>query len=216
MREWAGVVPETGKPLWVRWEDENGKLLHGSNRIEPTKVTTTSTYSEASRIPIESSYPDFTGGFSNDLMFKNFMLTILTNFAVGNKVYSSANYSVHDFMSNRLKITKWHHLTVWEKPGDIADVSQLIFGDPYSSREESTIHLWDASYLKFQSVRLGYTFPKSIFVIKNLNVSAIFENLGIITRYPYGDSDTSFESPSASIHRYRPTRKILFSISFDI
>ncbi len=216
MRKWAGVDPATGKPLWIRWEDENGGVLHGSNNVEPTTVRTTSVYNEASNIPIEQVYPKFTGGLSNDFMFKNFTLNILTNFAVGHKVYTSANWTVHDLGSNRLKITKWQGWTTWQKPGDEADLPQLLFSDPYNSRMESSFFLFPASYLKFQSVRLGYSFPGIVAGLKNLNVSVSGENIAIITKFPFGDADTSIESGSASLERYRPTRKILFTIRFDI
>jgi TonB-linked SusC/RagA family outer membrane protein len=216
MREWAGVDPQTGMPLWTRWEDENGGLLHGRDTQEPFKVTTTSGYSDASLIPVGSAYPDFTGGFTNDLFYRNISLTVLTNFAYGQKIYNSANYTVHDLGSNRLKVTKWQGWTTWEKPGDQADLPQLLFTDPYNSRNASTIHLFDASYLRIQSVQLGYSFPRSVARLRNLHVSAAVENLAIITNFPYGDSDTSFESPLADLERYRPTRKFLFTIRFDI
>ncbi len=216
MREWAGVDPATGKPLWVRWEDESGNLLHGSNNTEPTNITTTSVYSDASLLPIESVYPKFTGGMSNDFTYKNFSLNVLTNFAFGHKVYTSANWTVHDLGSNRLVITKWQGWTTWEKPGDIADLPQLLFSDPYNSRMESTFYLFNASYLKIQSIRLGYLFPGKIAGLKNLSLSVSTENLAIITKFPFGDCDTSIESGEAALDRYRPTRKFLFSIRFDI
>jgi len=216
MREWAGVDPETGKPLWTRWEDENGAIIHGRDNKEPTNIVTTSKYSDASLLAIESADPDFTGGFSNDFIYKNLSLTILTNFAVGHKVYTEANYSVHDLGSNRLKITKWQDWTRWEKKGDIADLPQLLFSDPDLSRMASSVHLYDASYLRIQSIRLGYTFPQKFIGLKNLYLSATVENLGIFTKFPFGDSDTSFQDPFAELERYRPTRKFLFSIRFDL
>jgi len=219
MRDWVGVDPETGKPLWVRWEDENGGLLHGASKKVPAKITTTSVYSDASVVPIESVYPDFTGGFSNDFMYKNFTLTVLTNFAFGHRVLTTANWTVHDLGSNRYKITKWQDWTTWEKKGDVADLPQLLFSDPYNSRMESSFYLFDASYLKVQSMRLGYTFPKSLMRIKNLNIAVAAENIAVLTKFPFGDSDTSREGSSAGnadLDRYRPTRKILFSLRFDL
>lgn len=216
MREWAGVDPDNGEPLWTRWEDETGAVINGGDNIEPTNITTTSTYSDASLLAIGAADPAFTGGFSNDFSYKNLSLTILTNFAVGHKVFTEANYSVHDLGSNRLKITKWQDWTRWEKPGDIADLPQLLYTDPFNSRNESSIFIYDASYLKIQSVRLAYTIPKLFSGIRNVYLSAIVENLGIFTKFPYGDSDTSFQDPFADLERYRPTRKFLFSIRFDI
>jgi len=81
---------------------------------------------------------------------------------------------------------------------------------------ESSFFLFSASYLKFQSVRLGYSLPGKFVGLKNLNVSVAGENLAIITKFPFGDADTSIESGSADLDRYRPTRKFLFTIRFDL
>jgi len=84
---------------------------------------------------------------------------------------------------------------------------------------ESSFYLFDASYLKVQSMRFGYTFPKSFMGIKNLNIAVAGENIAVLTKFPFGDSDTSMEGSSAgdaALDRYRPTRKILFSLRFDL
>lgn len=218
LQEWRGVDPQTGMPQWTRWEDENGNRLDGVSKKEPAKVTITNTHSQASLIPIRSAYPDFTGGFSSHFQYKNFFLDILTNFAVGQHIYNSVNWSVHDFGANRVKPTKWQSdITWWEKPGDKAKLPQLIYGDPYNSRLQSTLYLENASYLRFQKVGLGYRFPQTVLRgVKNLVIDFSVENLGIITGFSFGDSDTSFESPSTSYSRYRPTKKYLINIKFDI
>lgn len=218
MQEWKGVDPETGKPQWTRWEDENGNRLDGVSRKDPAKVTITNNHSQASLIPIKSAYPDFTGGFSNHLQYKNFFMDILTNFAVGQDIYNSVNWSVHDFGANRVKPTKWQSdITWWEKPGDQAKLPQLIYGDPYNSRAQSTLYLENASYLRIQKVGLGYRFPQTVIKgVKNLTVDFSVENLGVITGFSFGDSDTSFENPATDASRYRPTKKYLLNIKFDI
>ena len=83
MKEWAGVDPENGNPLWVRWEDAHGAIIHGVDRKEPEKVTTTSNYNNASNLFVRSAYPDFTGGFRNDVSYKNLSLSVLCNFVQG-------------------------------------------------------------------------------------------------------------------------------------
>lgn len=218
MAEWKGVDPQTGKPQWTRWEDADGNRLDGIDNEVPAKVTITNTHSQASLLPIGSAYPDFTGGFSNHLQYKNFFLDVLTNFAVGQEIYNSVNWSIHDFGANRVKPTKWQSdITWWEKPGDNAKLPQQIYGDPYNSRATSTLYLEDASYLRIQKVGLGYALPNDMIkFVKNLVVTASVENLAVITGFSFGDSDTSFESPTTEAARYRPTRKFLLNIKFDL
>lgn len=219
MREWAGVDPATGDPTWYRWEAQDGSLIHGRDKEDPARIVTTNQYNDASLIPIKSAYPDLTGGFRNDFSYDNWSLNVLTNFSIGNTVYSSANVTAHDVGSNRFKITKWQEddFIFWEEPGQTnATLARLVYGDPLNSRGGSSQWLYDASYLRIQSVRLGYSFPRTVAGLKGLNVSFIVENLAILTNHPFGDADTSYESPSAGFTRYRPTRKFLFNIRFDI
>ncbi len=217
MQEWRGVDPQTGKPQWTRWEDADGNRLDGVDNEEPANIVITNTHSQASLIPIASAYPDFTGGFSSHLQLGNLFLDVLTNFAVGQQIYNSVNWSVHDFGANRVKPTKWQDLTWWENPGDQAKLPQLIYGDPYNSRSQSTLYLENASYLRIQKVGLGYSFPFQVLSgVKNLTLSGSVENLAVITNFSFGDSDTSFESPTTSASRYRPTRKFLINLRFDL
>jgi hypothetical protein len=218
MREWAGVNPENGDPQWYRWEREDGSLLHGRDREDPARIVVTNMYNDASIIPIGAAYPNLTGGFRNDFYYDNWSLNVLTNFSMGNKVYSSANVTAHDVGGNRFRITKWQEkdFVFWEQPGDNATLARLVYGDPLNSRGASSQWLYDASYLRIQAVRVGDTFPQTVFGLRGLNTSFIVENLAILTNHPFGDADTSYESPSAGFTRYRPTRKFLFNIRFDI
>ena len=219
MREWAGVNPDNGDPQWYRWEREDGSIIHGRDNEEPAQIVVTNQYNDASIVPVGDAYPWLTGGFRNDFYYDNWSLHVNTNFSLGNTVYSSANVTAHDVGSNRFRITKWQEddFIFWEQPGDDhATLARLVYGDPLNSRGASSQWLYDASYLRIQSVRLGYTFPQRVMGLSGLHVSAIVENLAIITNHPFGDADTSYESPAAGFTRYRPTRKFLFNIRFDI
>ncbi len=216
LREWLGIDPQTGKNIFTRWEDEEGNRVDGNTTDNPYKITTTEDYDEASIIPTGTSDPIAVGGFSNHLVYKKFYFDLRTNFAFGQHIMCSSDFSVHDLGSNELQVTKWQsHETFWNKPGDIANNAQVIYGDPYNSRGISTRKLYDASYLRFQRVAIGYTFPEVI-GIKNLTLDVSVDNLMVLTSYPFGDSDTSFDSPSTGASRYRPTRKFLLNISFDL
>ena len=62
LREWAGVDPANGSPLWYT-TDENGKR------------TTTDSYNKADRVYCGSAAPKFTGGWMNSFSYKGFTLT---------------------------------------------------------------------------------------------------------------------------------------------
>jgi hypothetical protein len=70
--------------------------------------------------------------------YDNWSFNILTNFSVGNTVYSSANVTAHDVGGNRFRITKWQEkdFVFWEQPGDNATLARLVYGDPLKPAED--------------------------------------------------------------------------------
>lgn len=222
MREWAGVDPATGSPLWTRWEDAAGNILHGADKETPAKITTTDEYNLASNLLVGSAYPDFVGGFRNDFNYKNFHLNILTNMSFGQSVFLAARQS-HDadgaYFSYNQSILQDKY-TRWEKPGDIATHPQILAGGNKNSNGLSSRFLEDASFFRIQNIRFGYTFPNKVYGISNLNIYGSIDNAFIFTKFSGADPDSDMESPTitndASSARYAPTRKVTFGLSFSL
>ena len=109
LREWAGVDPANGSPLWYT-TDENGKR------------TTTDSYNKADRVYCGSAAPKFTGGWMNSFSYKGFTLTANFDFVYGNLLYNQSRELLDsdgayaDYNSMKLK-SGWKR---WEKEGDIA------------------------------------------------------------------------------------------------
>ncbi len=222
MKEWAGVDPATGGPLWTRWEDEEGKLLHGADKKDPAKITTTDQYNLASNLLVGSAYPDFVGGFRNDFSYKNFSLSILTNMSFGQSVFLASRQSQDAdgtyFSQNQMILQDKY--TRWEKPGDIATHPQIIAGGNKNSNSISSRFLEDASFFRIQNIRLGYTFPNKVYGISNLNMYSSIDNAYVFTKFSGADPDSDMERPTtstdASRSRYSPTRKVTFGINFSL
>ena len=221
MREWAGVDPQNGGPLWVRWEDENGKIINGADKKTPTKILTTNQYNQASNLLIRSAYPDLTGGIRNDLSYKNFSLSVLCNMSFGQWIYFGQRENIDSdgtFLGhNQMKPYKgWVR---WEKPGDIATHPKIMSGGNLQSNSISSRYLEDGSYFRIQNVNFSYTFPKVNSQISSLRVYASIDNLALFTKFSGADPDVSIENPiinqDAYSARYSPARKILFGISLD-
>jgi TonB-linked SusC/RagA family outer membrane protein len=219
MKEWAGVDPQTGDPLWVRWEDDNEIIIHGADKKEPAKILTTNDYNKASNLFIKTSYPDFTGGISNDFYYKNFTVSIYCNYVVGNSVYFSQRESIDDdgkvFSKNQMNLYKdWVR---WEKPGDIATHPRLLIGGNKNSSQPSSRYLEDGSYFKIQNIRFSYTFPD---IFSGLKVYAGIDNLAVFTKFSGTDPDINMESPNVgqSIwgEAYGAPRKIIFGVNLNL
>lgn len=221
MKEWAGVDPQTGSPLWVRWEDESGNVIHGADKKDPYKTLTTSVYNEASNLFISSAYPDFTGGIRNDLYYKNFSLSVLCNFTSGQWIYFAQRGRIdadgaHPSHNQMKPDKRW---TRWQQPGDQATHPRLLNGGNLQSNNMSSRYLEDASYFRVQNVSLGYKVPHHFKMISSLNLHASVDNLLLLTKFSGADPDVNLENPvinqNASSARYSPTRKIVLGVSVE-
>lgn len=155
IREYAGVDPADGRPMWYR--DSSGT---------DSKVTrvTTKTYSQATRYYKGSSLPDWTGGITNNVRYKNFDLSVLVSFSLGGKIYDG-DYAglMYGTVGNQPGVN-WSTdiLKRWQKPGDVTDVPKLTTTTDYQGNSSSTRFLFDATYARVRNVTLGYSLPSSV------------------------------------------------------
>jgi TonB-linked SusC/RagA family outer membrane protein len=223
MRQWAGVDPTNGDPLWFRWEDANGNLLHEADRMEPARIVTTNVYANASNLFIRSAYPDFVGGFSNNFTYRNFSLAIHTNMSLGGWQYffqrqvidaDGANTGYNQMVMNK----NW---TRWENPGDIATHPRIVFGGNRNSNQPSSRYLEDISFFRIQNITLGYDFPDHLGkLLSGIRAYISIDNVAVFTKYSGADPDTDLENPvitsDALGSRFSPTRKILFGLNLEL
>ena len=141
MRDWAGVNPSNGMPMWY---DEDGKI--------------TSVVSKARYVYQGSPEPKATGGFNTTLAWKGISLSAFFEFVAGNTVIFSLNndvdgYSMTGNCSNLV-------LNYWKNPGDTGVNPKPVAGQPSQSYKYSTRHLQDGSYMRIKDVTLSYNFPE--------------------------------------------------------
>ncbi len=219
MKSWAGVDPQSGDPLWVRWEDSNGKIIHGADKVEPSKILTTNVFNDASNLFIKSSYPDFTGGLNNTFSYQNISINIYCNFVVGNSIYFEQRESIDDdgkvLSKNQMKLYKeW---TRWEKPGDNATHPRLLLGGNKNSSQPSSRYIEDGSFFRIQNIRFNYNLP---FFLKGVDVYVNVENLALFSKFSGNDPDVNMESPTVgqSIFEepYGTPRRVLFGINVKL
>ena len=184
-KEWAGVNPENGAPMWYK-NDANG------NKV------TTSNYSEAGYYKLGTANPKLFGGFSTSLIWKNFDLNAVFGYSIGGQIY---NYSRQEYDSdgtytdrNQMKLHDgWSR---WEKPGDIATHPVAKYNNSDKGNSASSRYLEDSDYLKLRSLSLGYNFNLKQYGIQNLRVSLSGENLFTLTDYSGVDPEIPASSGS--------------------
>jgi TonB-linked SusC/RagA family outer membrane protein len=149
-REWAGVDPNNGDPLWFI-TDENG------NR------TTTNSYGSATLYPFKKNAdPDLFGSFIADVAFKGLYASATLYYAFDYLVYDDwAGYQLRD--GSLLGIYNYYakSLERWQKPGDITDVPRLG-ASALNSFRTSSRNLYDGDHLRLKELRVGYDIPTSL------------------------------------------------------
>ena len=174
IREWAGVDPANGNPMWIEnWSDENNNGQYDSGEGIPDMLVytaenpdavieerITNTYSNATRKYSDKSViPTVRGAFRLNSSYKGFSLSTQFGYSLGGYGYDSqyANLmtngkvggsSYHNDMKDR-----------WMQPGDINDVPRLYSNENVQVVSSSTRFLQSSDYLALNNARLGYQVP---------------------------------------------------------
>ena len=174
IREWAGVDPANGNPMWIEnWSDENSNGQYDSGEGIPDMLIytaanpdavieerITNTYSNATRKYSDKSViPTVRGAFRLNSSYKGFSLSTQFGYSLGGYGYDSqyANLmtngkvggsSYHNDMKDR-----------WMQPGDINDVPRLYSNENVQVVSSSTRFLQSTDYLALNNARLGYQVP---------------------------------------------------------
>ena len=173
--------------------------------------------------------PDYYGGLTNNLRYKNIDLMIATQFSVGNKVYNlirpvweNLGYSNDGGLDQVYANNSVNSLNRWQKPGDITDVPRPSFITK-NYIENSSMFVEDASFFRIRTVNIGYTFSKkTLKFLTGLRVYAQVQNLLVFTRYKGFDPEVS--SNGGNIDRtagvdyaaYPPARTFTFGFNLNL
>ncbi len=148
LREWAGVNPGTGDPMWYD-SDKHA----GSTNIYP---------GASARILAGQALPKFFGSLTNALTYKGFTLSAQLYYNFGNQVFDTwrGYYLGSGFGASFNKVKR--QLDAWKKPGDITDIPKYVYNGNKSFNSASTFNLNDGSFVRVRDIQLGYNLPKAV------------------------------------------------------
>lgn len=173
--------------------DASGKKIFDSNgEPVPTDV-----------VPLGSGVYKQTGGFSNDLHYKNFSLSFLFDFKYGAKIYSGTNLLLYYYglqketLAGRDGGYVGQGVTTDGKANTTKIDAQKYFQDISASGADHIAQefVYDASFIKLRSLSIGYSLPagalKNSF-IKGLSISLVGRNLATLVKHtPNIDPESS-------------------------
>ena len=178
MKEWAGVDPDNGNPLWYMDEKDANDNLTG-------KRVTTSDYASASYYYVnKSSLPKVYGGFNTSLSWKGFDLSAIFAYSIGGYIY---NRDITMILHNgSLEGRDWSTeiLKRWTPENRYTDVPALsTTSNNWNSA--STRFLQNNSYMRLKNLTLSYDLPKqwiSKLALSSVQVFVQGDNLFTIHR----------------------------------
>lgn len=146
----------------------------------------------ADRQVVGNPAPDFYGGFTNNLSFKGFDLTVLFQFNYGNEIYNGVRQYAENmtFGENDNQLTSV--LLRWQQPGDIAPVPRIngTFNNDITSH-----YIEDGSFLRLKTVTLGYMLPREISSKAGFSKARVYvtmQNFWLLTAYTGYDPEVNY------------------------
>lgn len=200
LKEWAGIDPETGNPLWYK-QDANG------NKV------TTNIYADAIQYVQDSALPDLTGGVSNTFSYKEFELSALFAYSIGGKILDNDYLSLMHNGSSTGRTWSKEILNHWTPENKYTDVPRLTT-DNLGWTQASTRFLYSATYARLKNLTLGYSLPKTLaskWGLNNLKLTLTGENL--FTFYGHDGMDPEQTVDGTTYYRYPAMRTFSAGLS---
>ena len=193
MKEWAGVDPENGDPLWYIVNEDGSK-------------TTTNQYNDATEHVVGKATPLFSGGLNTQLSWNGIFMSVNTNFIVGNKIYNYTRqasdadgaYVGYNQLSIENSVQGWKR---WEEPGDIATHPKAVLNGNQKANEISSRYLEDGSFFRIKNLTVGYEFPSKLIKKAHMTRCRIYfsaDNLWTATTFSGMDPEIDLSSSNVA------------------
>jgi TonB-dependent starch-binding outer membrane protein SusC len=200
MNKYAGINPADGR---VMWYDIDGNITYRR--------------SSADQQMVGKYTPDYFGGLTNVMNYRNFRLSTFFQYEYGRSTYNSTVGRRMQVVSTERGLMANVARDAWQQPGDMAGLPRHYISSSFpgsSSHNNSSVFVTDASYIRLKEMRLDYTLPLEWVEKISLNRANVFlqaRNLVTWTNYPYGDP----EFVGQGTGEYPQSRQISLGINFE-
>lgn len=202
LKEWAGVDPQNGDPLWyVVDENENYVLDAQGNK------TKTNDYNATNPHAVGKATPMFSGGLNTQLSWNGIFLSVNTNFQYGNLIYNYTRQSTdadgayvnYNQMSLTNSVQGW---TRWEKEGDVATHPKAVLNGNRNSNAISSRYLEDGSFFRIKNLTVGYDFPQKLIKKAHMTKCRIYftaDNLATFSKFSGMDPEINLTTSTYNL-----------------
>lgn len=146
--------------------DAQGKIL----------LTTTGLPDRGNLIPLGSAYHKWVAGWNNEFTFKRINLSFLIDGKWGGKIFSATDWYGYLF--------GLHKNTLENREGRFGNNVNAATYYSTLANNVSRIFVYDASFLKFRQLTIGYSLPASLFKnkIQGISINLVARNLFFLMR----------------------------------
>ncbi len=224
--KYGGVDQSTGLPLFYQQKtqaDADAGIYTDYKVGESFKTTD---YSKASRYELGSAIPDWIGGFSTSVRYKNFDLYSAIAYQIGGKFFSTeyAN-NLYVYENTGTAISKEVLGNTWTPENPDAKFPMVMYGNTYGNGSTfgswlySDMALFNASYFNLKNITVGYTLPKELLAkskFKKVRVYATGDNLNLFTSHSGIDPRMSIVGGfEVGAYSYPSMRTFTFGVNVD-
>ncbi|PTS99495.1 TonB-dependent receptor [Pedobacter sp. HMWF019] len=178
-----GNVSKGGDVIWENIPDFNGNL-NGNIGNEDRKI-------------LGYGQPRWSLGWSNNFTYKRFTLNIALYGNFGNSIYNENRRNTASFSNSNTTPEPYFIYNMYKYPGQITD--SYTGGDKAADnfRKTTSYYLEDGSFIRLQTVRVGYAIPASITskaYMKSVNIYVYGNGLLTWTKYRGFDPEVAQSS----------------------
>ncbi|RNI26195.1 SusC/RagA family TonB-linked outer membrane protein [Rufibacter latericius] len=195
----GGVNAENGRRIFINKDGREVQYSHGA--------AIPWTYLDGTRAPAVSgadaqlagnTLPKWYGGFTNNLSYGGFDLSLLLTYSGGNYIYNGTQAGLRD---QRIWNNSTDVLRAWTPENPNTDIPRAVYGDNVSNGSSFPIdaNIQKGDFLRLQNAVLGYRLPTALFGksgISSLRVYAQVDNAFLITDYKGSDPEISTNGSS--------------------
>lgn len=143
------------------------------------------------QVYVGNIYPKMHGGFSTALSYKNFSLTVRTDFTVGQTIYNYTRLTLIAQLQGDNGLSS-ELLRSWENQGDVTDIPQFVYADQqvrnkmYRNAVGNSMFYEKGDFLAIREATLAYNFPSSLLDRVNITrarINVTGHNLHYFTKF---------------------------------
>jgi TonB-dependent starch-binding outer membrane protein SusC len=148
---------------------------------------------------IGDPWPNFEGGWTNQINFKNFDLNAFVQFSQGNDIFNANRIYMDQYGSGGDNHTT-RAMDRWTPTNTSTTEPRAVWGDPNLNTRDSDRFIEDGSYVRLKNIVLGYTLPTSLSSRAGFRTARLYvqgQNVLTSTDYTGFDPEVNYDGQTA-------------------